>query len=213
MSKLREPPPSLAVVKVGGSLYDHPRLGPGLRAYLDQLDASQILVVAGGGIFADAVRQLDCWQELGEEKSHELALGAAHMGMHFLRDRLGMTVGGWSTAVEWWTIFEGARVNCLGPSVFLMQYENLFGPVPHTWAFTTDSLAALAAAVGKARLYLLKSIDIPPGTSWTEAANRGWVDGCFPALVAQHDLAVEAVNFRTWLDHPQPSLNMNLHTL
>ena len=27
----------MIVVKVGGSLFDHPRLGPGLRAYLDSL--------------------------------------------------------------------------------------------------------------------------------------------------------------------------------
>lgn len=193
------PPPGLAVVKVGGSLYDHPNLGPGLRAYLDQLDASKILVVAGGGIVADAVRQLDEWQVLGEEKSHELALMAAHIGMSFLRTCLGPTTGG-TTAIAWWKIFGDQRVNCLGALAFLMQYENLFGPVPHTWDLTTDSIAALAAGVANARLILLKSTDIPAGITWEEAARRGWVDACFPSIVARYGLNVEAVNLRRRLD-------------
>ena len=199
--KLHPPPPGLAVVKVGGSLFDHPDLGTGLRAYLDQLEASKILVVAGGGIVADAVRELDHWQEIGEEKSHELALLATEVSMHFLRDRLGFTAGGWTTAIEWWrAMVEGRRVICLGAWLFLRQYENELGRIPHSWEFTTDSIAALAASVARARVILLKSIDIPHGCSWEEAASRGWVDGCFPAIVAGHALCVEAINFRRWLD-------------
>ena len=45
-----------------------------------------------------------------------------------------------------------------------------------------------------------KAVDVPPGTSWEEAAARGWVDRHFPALVAAHGLRVEVVNFRRWLD-------------
>jgi aspartokinase-like uncharacterized kinase len=196
---IESPPPGLVVVKVGGSLYDHPRLGPGLRAYLDQLDASKILVVAGGGIVADAVRQLDEWQELGEEVSHHLALQAANVGMHFLLNCLGFTPGCWTTRFEWWKMVD--KANCLGAAVFLMQYEEAFGALPHTWDLTTDSIAALAAGVARARLILLKSIDIPPDTRWLEASRRGWVDACFPSIVDQYGLEVQSVNFRRWLDY------------
>ncbi len=193
------PPPGLAVVKVGGSLFDHPNLGLGLRAYLNQLDASKILVVAGGGIVADAVRQLDEWQELGEEVSHRLALHAAGISMNFLQELLGLATRGWTPVVEWWEIGD-QRINYLATEVFLMQYENLFGRVPHTWDLTTDSIAALAAGVARARLILLKSIDMPAGITWDDAASRGWVDACFPSIVARYGLNVEAVNFRRRLD-------------
>jgi aspartokinase-like uncharacterized kinase len=143
---------------------------------------------------------LDEWQELGEEVSHHLALNAAHIGMHFLRTCLGFTTDGWTTAIEWWKTFEDQRVTCLGTMAFLMQYEKIFGAMPHTWDLTTDSIAALAAGVARARLILLKSIDIPPETRWLEASRRGWVDACFPLIVHRHNLDVGAINFRRWLD-------------
>lgn len=204
---IETPPPGLVVVKVGGSLYDHPRLGPGLRAYLDQLDATKILVVAGGGIVADAVRQLDEWQELGEERSHNLALVAAHIGMHFLRACLGFTTEGWTSSIEWWRMFGDQRVNCLGAANFLIQYEETFRALPHSWDLTTDSIAALAAGVARARLVLLKSVDIPPITRWLEASCRGWVDACFPSIVTQHNLQVEAINFRRRLDEGRADIS------
>jgi aspartokinase-like uncharacterized kinase len=194
-------PPNRVVVKVGGSLYDHPRLGAGLRDFVDRVDADRILVVAGGGGFADAVRDLDCWQRLGEERSHRLALSACNLTMHFLRELLECEI--FTTALEWW-IGERPRILPLGPSLFLTQYETSVGPVPHTWELTTDSIAALAAKVANARLILLKSTDIPSGTTWLEAASRGWVDAYFPTAIANATFPIEAVNFRRWLDERFP---------
>ncbi len=64
----------MIVVKVGGSLFDSPRLGPALRAYLDALAPADVLLVPGGGPVADAVRELDRTHGLGEEAAHWLAL-------------------------------------------------------------------------------------------------------------------------------------------
>jgi aspartokinase-like uncharacterized kinase len=202
VTPLPDPPPGLVVVKVGGSLYDRPGLGPGLRAFVERLDAPKVLIVAGGGPVVDVVRDLDSWHSLGEEASHELAMHGAHVAMHFLRRLLDLPPYAWTPAPEWWSAphHRQHRVVSLMSYPFLMQYENLFGPVPHTWDLTSDSIAAYAAAVGKARLVLLKSVDVPPGTPWEEAAARGWVDRHFPAVVAAHGLRVEVVNFRRWLD-------------
>ena len=43
-------------------------------------------------------------------------------------------------------------------------------------------------------------MDVPPGTPWDEAAARGWVDPHFPVIVSGHELTIEVVNFRRWLD-------------
>ncbi len=164
----------MIVVKVGGSLYDQPRLGPGLRSFLDSLD-EQVLVVPGGGAFADAVRKLDALHHLGEVHSHWLALYAMNLAGNFLKS-LGITS----------TILNAA------------EFES---ELPHSWNVTSDSIAARAAIVhGASRLILLKSVDIPLGTSWAEAAERGWVDPHFPTIVDTAHLTVEAINFRRVLD-------------
>jgi hypothetical protein len=64
----------------------------------------------------------------------------------------------------------------------------------------SDSIALRAAIVfGASRLVLLKSLTIPSGMDWAEAARRGFVDPYFPtALAAAGNLTVEAVNFREW---------------
>lgn len=173
------------VVKVGGSLYDDPRLGPGLRKFFEAIP-EPVRIVAGGGPFADAVRDLDAWQKLGEEAAHGLALMACEVSSEFLRRLLG------------------SPRSFVAHGPYLAIYERTHGPVPHTWELTTDSLAALAAKAEGARLVLLKSVDIPPGTSWTEAAARGWVDGYFPTAVADATFPIEAINFRSWLNEHFP---------
>jgi aspartokinase-like uncharacterized kinase len=174
------------VVKVGGSLYDHPRLGPGLRAYLDSLAPESVLLVPGGGPFADAVRQLDAAHRLGEEAAHWLALRAMDLAGAFL---------------EGLALRPASRLNVLDCLAFATEDEARPDSLPHSWAVTSDSIAARAAVVYRAsRLVLLKSTDVPPGTPWAAAAAAGWVDPHFPRVVAANRLTVAAVNFRQVLD-------------
>ncbi|MBX9579679.1 MAG: hypothetical protein K2X87_05160 [Gemmataceae bacterium] len=165
----------MIVVKVGGSLYDHPGLGPGLRAYLAELATEPVLLVPGGGDFGDAVRRLDAVHRLGEEAAHRLALRSLAAPAAFLEHLVGN------------------QAAVLDADDFCRRDDTL----PHSWAVTTDSIAARAAVVHRAaRLVLLKSIDIPPGTPWREAAECGWVDQHFPHVVAGRSILIEPVNFR-----------------
>jgi aspartokinase-like uncharacterized kinase len=183
----------MIVVKVGGSLYDHPRLGPGLRAYLDALGAP-VLLVPGGGPLADAVRRLDRTHRLGAEAAHWLALRALAVATGFLE------------AVALRPEDPTPRRTVLDPYRFAVEDEARPDHLPHSWDVTSDSIAARAAAVsGAERLVLLKSVDVPPGTPWAEAAARGWVDPHFPKLVADAPFRVAAVNFRRRLDDSAPS--------
>jgi phage I-like protein len=70
--------------------------------------------------------------------------------------------------------------------------------LPHRWAVTSDSVAARTAEfTGASRLILLKSMTIPEGTPWSEAAAAGWVDANFPHVVARAALSVQSVNLAT----------------
>ena len=183
----------MIVAKVGGSLYDHPHLGAGLSQWVGQL-AGPVLLVPGGGDFAEAVRRLDRTHELGDEASHWLALRAVSLAAHFLA---GLLPGAEMVQVPG----QPFRLGVLDGFTFARKDDGFSGFLPHTWAATSDSLAARAAAVFRAdRLVLLKSIDVPPGTDWAEAAGRGWVDSHFPTAARDFDGRAEVVNLRKWLD-------------
>lgn len=181
---------SLIVVKVGGSLYDLPELGPRLTHWLERLDASRVLLVPGGGAPVDAIRQFCELHRIDEEPAHWLALRALAANAHFLATLLAKTpvVEHPQDAASRWAILDA--------HAFLRADEALPDHLPHLWAVTSDSIAARAARLARAqRLILLKSVSIPPSTSWDEAARRGWVDSTF-ADVVPSGIQATPLNFR-----------------
>ena len=186
----------MIVVKVGGSLYDWPGLGPALRAFVAALDPTPVILVPGGGVFADAVRTLHAVHGLTEEQSHWLALESLWPAARFI---CGITQAD-EMVIPFPLVPNNARVVVMDVHGFFYFDARV---LPHTWEVTTDSIAARAAVVWKAnRLILLKSIDVPPGTPWAEAAARGWVDGYFTRALEGFAGRVDAVNLRTWGGNP-----------
>jgi aspartokinase-like uncharacterized kinase len=170
------------VAKVGGSLYDDPRLGPGLRKWLTE-QGEPVTLVPGGGAFADAVREVDRVHDLGEEASHWLAIRSLSVAAQFLETLIG-------------PLLTDHPIRVLDCYDFFRRHDI----TPHTWAVTSDSLAAAVATQLAARkLVLLKSVDVP-AISWAEAAANGWVDMHFPTVVNGAAFAIEVVNFRRWME-------------
>jgi 5-(aminomethyl)-3-furanmethanol phosphate kinase len=184
----------LTVVKVGGSLFDLPELGPRLKRWLDRLSPDRVLLVPGGGKATDVIRELDARHGLGEERSHWLALRALALNAYVL----GALLPG-SHVVESFSELDGSLA-ILDPLPFCLADER-YGPssaLKHTWNVTSDSIAARVAVVaGAQRLILLKSVDISMDMTWDEAARRGYVDVAFADTVrAAPALEVRLINFR-----------------
>jgi aspartokinase-like uncharacterized kinase len=186
---------SPVVVKVGGSLFDLPDLGPRLRAWLEMLETRAVLLVPGGGATADVVRDFDCVHHLGEEPSHWLALRALSFNAHFLAVLLQAVVIEHVEAAP--ACWQAGDIPILDGYRFALQDEGRRGALPHSWSVTSDSIAARVALLAHARrLVLLKSVTISEATSWADASRAGWVDGWFPAVAG--GLEVRCVNFRAW---------------
>ena len=183
--------PALVVVKIGGSLFDLPDLGPRLRCWLKQWEGQAVLLVPGGGRLADDVRDLDRRHGLGEEVSHWLALGAMTLYAHFLAALVpGAEISSDPARAQ------QDHVLILDALEFIRRDEGRPGALPHSWQAASDAVAARVAVVaGAPRLVLLKSVDVPAEIGWEEAGRRGLVDGYFSAVLTP-DLKVEAVNFR-----------------
>jgi aspartokinase-like uncharacterized kinase len=188
------------VVKVGGSLHDVPRFGEQLRRWLDSLPTRRVLLIAGGGPPADWVRQLDRLDELGEERAHWLALRSLSFTAHALAARLpGATVI--ETPEDRRQVWRDGGWPVLDVYSFAIADEASPDHLPHLWEVTSDSLAArVAQVVGIAVLVLLKSVSLPAGCTWEQAARQGIVDARFPKIMAAggEPLRVQVVNFRQW---------------
>jgi len=190
---------SIAVVKVGGSLYDLPDLGTRLRRWLaEQLAGSRVVLVPGGGPLADAIRRLDRRHGLGEETSHWLALRALTVNAHFLAS-LAPPACVIDDVAELGRAWEKSLLPILDVREFARGDERRPDHLPHSWSVTSDSLAARVAIVLRAsHLVLLKSTTIPPDVDWREAGRLGLVDALFAEVLreAPMELFVRTVNLR-----------------
>lgn len=168
------------VVKIGGGmLSDAAAFANALRAVAGAARGARVLVVPGGGPFADAVRDVDRRFSLSADTAHWMAILAMDQYAWMLASRLpsAVVVG---TPDDIAYAFAGHRIPVLAPSRWLQSAD----PLPHSWDVTSDSIAAwIAGAVGAARLVLVK----PPG------ANDGAVDGHF-SVVVPSGVAVAIVN-------------------
>ena len=191
---------SLTVIKIGGSLFDHPRLGPGLREWLTlRLVADhdeRLLLLPGGGPIADTIRDLDRIHQLGDEIAHWLAIGTLRITAKFLSALLPNI----PIIVDPTTIPVGCRIAIVNADAFLCLDEANPDHLPHTWAVTSDAIAARVAHIaGADRLVLFKSTSIEPDTDWNDSAERGIVDPTFPHAIAHRTMTVEVLDFRAWL--------------
>ena len=179
----------LRVIKVGGSLLDHPSFVGTLTDWLQNQPPMANVLVTGGGVWADEVRHLDRTRTLSSESAHWLAVRAMKLTACLLcqllpratmTDRFETVLKPFheSRANHHPVIFECER--------FLRQVEPHLPrqPLPHGWQVTSDSIAARLAEVTDAEeLVLLKSTG-PSASTPQQAANVGTVDAYFPQAAA-----------------------------
>ncbi|MBV9809013.1 MAG: hypothetical protein JO286_17645 [Solirubrobacterales bacterium] len=146
---MTERPP--LVVKIGGGLLRTEGLDGLRRACAEAIELARdrpVLVVPGGGPFADAVRAVDAQVDLADDVAHALALRAM--------DQLGTLLAPLLPSAE-------PLMRLVVPrSLALVLAAQAFGgrpEVPQSWAVTSDSLAVLAAgAIGAEEAILLKPV-------------------------------------------------------
>lgn len=154
------PSTDLSVIKIGGGLAALPgAVDRVCRVVSAAGRRHRILVVPGGGPFADAVRQFDRSFGLSPDAAHWMAILAMDQYAHVLVQSMP---GAWLMD-EPGAVFETlkpGRVAVLAPSRWMRAADTL----PHSWEVSSDSIAAfVAGALDAARLILVK-----PSSSLTE---------------------------------------------
>jgi aspartokinase-like uncharacterized kinase len=141
------------VIKIGGGLVS---IAGALDRVCQEVGAAaahhRVIVVPGGGPFADAVRAFDRAFQLSPPAAHWMALLAMDQYGHVLVDRIpgSVLVDGPGALLD---CLNAGSVAVLAPSRWLRSADVL----PCSWEVTSDSVAAfVAGAVDAARLILIK---------------------------------------------------------
>jgi 5-(aminomethyl)-3-furanmethanol phosphate kinase len=142
-----------AVVKIGGSLLGNANaLARTLSALEIVAEAHTILIIPGGGPFADAVRAIDERHSLTNDDAHWMAVLGMDQFAIFLVSKIQQTELVYRRG-------EIARAHARHRAPVLAPYRWMreADPLPHSWDVTSDSIAAwIAGEVGARRLILIK---------------------------------------------------------
>jgi aspartokinase-like uncharacterized kinase len=162
------------VVKVGGGMLAREE---DLKAVLAEIAAASsecpLLVVPGGGPFADRVRDVDRRIGLTPDAAHWMAVLAMDQYAHLISARLSTSVLV-ESATEIDVALQQGRLPILAPYRWLREVD----PLPHSWDVTSDSISAwVAGRLGAVRLVLVK----PP-----YASGPALVDPRFEHVLPSH---------------------------
>lgn len=145
------------------------KLGGGVLASVDAVDgvlealgaaakSCRLLIVPGGGPFADVVRDIDRRFSLSEAAAHWMAVLAMDQHAYLIVDRLARAERV-TEAHEIASVIEARKIPVLAPFHWLLNAD----PLPHSWDVTSDSIAAwVAGCVGARRLVLVKPSGVQP---------------------------------------------------
>ena len=184
----------LWVIKLGGSLLGSAAL-PHWLSLLAKHGNGKVVIVPGGSVFADAVRQAQKMTGVSDVLAHELALLAM--------DQFGLLLAGMQpglvTAANELEIAE--RVWQHQTVVWLPSQMVLAdSAVEQSWRVTSDSLSAwLASKLAADQLLLVKSVDLSPyqhGQAGLAKAmlDDGVVDACFIDRIAGQPYQTRLLN-------------------
>ena len=175
----------LTVLKLGGSFAFSPHL-PRILQAIGSVGVP-LVVVPGGGPFADAVREAQPRMGFDDRAAHRMAL----MAMAQFTEALVALAPSLDVAADPSAIrrtLDRHRVAVWSPWPMADGLDTL----PESWQLTSDSLAAwLAGRLGASRLLMLKHGDRPvDGPSFESAVAAGIVDHLFPGYARASGAAV-----------------------
>lgn len=172
-------PPSPIILKVGGSLVESGRVREVLEIAAHA--TVPLVIVPGGGAFADAVRASQAQLGFSDATAHRMALLAMHQSALVMCDLQPRFVAA-GTVDDIRSALARKRIPVWLP-LQLCEHEP---SIAEDWSITSDGLAAwLAARLRAPTLLLIKSRTVPEGATANELASAGIIDCAFADIVAR----------------------------
>jgi 5-(aminomethyl)-3-furanmethanol phosphate kinase len=179
----------MIVIKLGGSLAGANTLLHCLNRIEQQYQDNTVVIVTGGGMFADQVRIAQQHWQFNDECAHAMALLAMQQMAWLVKGlktdfELAHSVG----AIQQ---YHGQKILIWSPDI---EELNNAG-IPATWDITSDSLAAwIANSLSADELILIKSAIIDDTLGLAQLAERGIIDNAFCDSVANSRFTIRVIN-------------------
>lgn len=184
----------IVVIKLGGSLSYSDVLVNCLNAVEKDYQGRAVIIVPGGGAFADQVRLAQQHWQFDDNTAHHMAiLAMQQMALMFNGLKSDFAIAHTVAAIQ----EQLSRQAIVIWSPDSTELDN--AGIRASWDITSDSLAAwLAKALSASELILVKSIAIDSQLSLRQLTEQGIVDKAFGDFVAQADFKIDIVNGRQW---------------
>lgn len=177
------------VIKLGGSLLGSDELRHWLRL-VAQYGDGRVIIVPGGGVFADVVRDIYQQMPMTESCAHALAISAMNQFGTLLIDQIPALVPAHSELEIAERSWQHRGIVWMPSKMVMAEGDD----IPHSWDVTSDSLALwLANKISAEHLILVKSAP-PANASLQDMIVQGVIDPAFSQFSVDSQVKSWVVN-------------------
>ncbi len=190
----------MKVIKLGGSLLSDPTV---LKQCLNHISTTvkdnkqSLVIVPGGGVFADLVRTTQNKWNFDDKVAHSMAILAMQQ-MACLLNGLQPSFVFANSITEIQKISLKGSVIIWSPCISELNAAT----INNNWDVTSDSLAAwLATQLDATELVLVKSANIPKKVDLQQMQEQGIVDKEFSRFSQETDYKITLINKCSFIDY------------
>lgn len=188
------------IVKLGGSLYHTAELQSWLSLLAKAATEDPVVIIPGGGPFADIVRQAQHQHKFDDQHAHHMALLAMAQYGLMLHGLLPSAVL-IKTPAE---VSSQCQLSIWLPDEQLLQVEE----ITQSWQMTSDSLALwFAQQFPQSRLSLIKCVSVDSGDI-NILSRKGVIDQGFTSLFQQRSIPTQLIHYQTPNKFPEHGIKL-----
>jgi aspartokinase-like uncharacterized kinase len=180
----------MKVIKLGGSLInDEPALHQCLNS-IERNHSDKVIIVPGGGVFADQVRLMQQQWKFDDKTAHQMAILAMQQ-MALLLNSIKRTF----IVTHTISAINQALLDC-SVVIWSPDIKELdFSGIRACWDVTSDSLAAwLAGQLSATELIIVKSAEIPLQANIQQMQEAGLLDKAFNEFTQSSSYKISIIN-------------------
>ena len=185
----------MIIIKLGGSLTRRSgALLSCLNAVARNYQDKAVIIVPGGGAFADQVRMAQLYWQFDDNTAHNMAiLAMQQVALMFKGLKPNFAIV--HNLADIRESLSQQKTVIWSPDITELDNAGIVA----SWAITSDSLAAwLANALSATELVLVKAAVIDANQSLHQLAGQNIIDKAFYDFVAQASFKIQIVNAQIW---------------